>query len=100
MVTKSSQETVRRQMGLAYVFDRCRTNQNQPSTYYERYLYSIDQLRRGRTTWRSAFAPNVAKSLAGSEGQTCFRLSRHRPRDRRHDLRGPWARGTGGEGLY
>ena len=42
---------------------------------------------------------HVAESLAGSDGQTCFRLSRHRPRVRRHDLRRPWARGTGGEGL-
>ncbi len=54
-----------------------------------------------RVTIDNAWAqPHVAKSLAGSDGQTCFRLSRHRPRVRRHDLRRPWARGTGGEGLY
>src|SRR5207237_10526852 len=68
--------------------------------YYERVLCPIDQLRRGRTTWRSAFATYVAESFSGSSRQTCVRLSRHRPRFRRNDLRLPWTGGTDREGLH
>src|SRR5438132_9504331 len=60
----------------------------------------VDQLRRGRATWRSAVAADVAKSLFGGGRQTCIWLSGHRPRFRRSDLRLPWTGGTSSEGLH